>query len=235
MKNKLSYTLGTPLYEKTQGAETNQIMVYGNIILGLVTFTLWGAMAPQSNVPLLIKLPILATALLLLDRAVWMICHACNKSTVTDAPDAHGFERTSFFLSLLVWLTSISYKQFGHGECDSKPYAAVIVEKGREVTIDIDKDNTLGICEFIQNDASSTLMWALCTVPILLLLGTGWKTLKATSETGEETTWVPFVALICLWLISKIVENWRGFSRSEKREYIAILLVLILVAIVISF
>lgn len=220
MTNLSEYAQWSPIHKKTQQAETKKKVgtktkiAVCKIALWFATAGAWAAMAVQPNMPWLIKAPLLATALLLFDRAVWMMCLTLGKSAVTDAPDAHSFERTSLFLTLLVWLMPISYKQFGDGECDSKPYAAVIVEKGKEVTIDINKDNTLGICDFIQNNATSTLMWALCTVPLLLLFGAGWKTLKATRKSDKkEVVWLPFLGIIDLlcciapslkWLFSRI-------------------------------
>lgn len=173
-------------------------------------------MAAPSNLPPLAQVTFSATAILLFDRAVWMVCHIFGKWAITDTPEAHNFERTCFLLTLPAILISESNKQLNDGECASEPYAAVIVEKAKEVTIEVNKDNTLGICEFIQNDASSTLMWALCTVPLLLLFGTGWKTLKATRKgSSEETVWLPLVSNLLLlptafyWLltITKAVLN----------------------------
>ena len=241
MTNLSEYAQWSPIHKETQDTEpkkkieTKTIIAVCNLIFGCVTAVAWACMTFTDNTPWLILGPVWAMVVLLLERAFWTACHIAKESTFTDASDAYSFERTSFFLILLVWLTSISYKQFGDGECDSKPYAAVIVEKGKEVTIDINKDNTLGICEFIQNDASSTLMWALCTVPLLLLLGTDWKTLKATRKgNSEEATWVPLTALFYLWLSSKFFEEWREFSKSEKRAFKAVLFALILVATVIA-
>jgi len=222
LKNKLTYTLGTPLYEKTQGAETNQIIVYGNIILGFLTAILWGAPSwvawiVQPNTPLLIKAPVLVTAILLLDRAAWMLYHAFKKSTVTDTPEAHNFERTGFLLSLLLILISSSYEGLRDGQCEPEPVTGTILNNGKAIIVEDTGDNTLGFCDFIQNEATPTVLWALCTVPLLLLFGAGWKTLKATRKgNSEETTWVPFAALICLWAISGFVDFWRELSRSEN-------------------
>lgn len=221
MEKPSTYIVGSPLYEKTQGAETNRCIVGWNIFLGFFTAILWvgpsrDAWIVQSDTPLLIKAPVLVTTLLLFDRAVWMVCHISGKWAVTDTPEAHNFERTNLLILLASFLLSKPQDDLNDKMCASKPYAAVIVEKGKEVTIDINKDNTLGICEFIQNDASSTLMWAFCTVPLLLLFGTGWKTLKATSkQSKKETVWLPIVSNLLLlptafyWLltITKAVLN----------------------------
>lgn len=197
MKKLSNNTPGSPVYEKTEGAKTKKGIVGCYIILGLLAFALWLGIALVPNTPWLIRAPVLATALLLVDRAAWMICHSYIQSTVTDAPDAHSFERTSLFLIPLVWLMSHSYKQFGDGGCEPKPDTVVIVEKANKVTVDIARDETLGICDFIQNSAASTLIWALCTVPILLLLGAGWKTLKATSKPSKtEIVWLPVLSTL---------------------------------------
>ena len=191
MKKLSDNTPGSPVYEKTQGAKTKKGIVGCYIILGLLAFALWLGIALVENTPWLIRAPVLATALLLGDRAAWMICHSYIQSTVTDAPDAHSFERTSLFLIPLVWLMSNSYKQFGDGGCDPKPDNVVTERKTTEVTRD-DIDDISGICDFIENSAAPTLIWALCTVPILLLLGAGWKTLKATSKPSKtEIVWLP--------------------------------------------
>lgn len=219
MTNLSEYAQWSPIHKETQDTETKKKIgtkikiAVCKIAFGFVTAVAWACMAFTDNTPWLILGPVWAIVVLLLDRAIWTACHIFKESTFTDAPDAHSFERTSFFLILLVWLTSISYKQFGDGECDSKPYAAVIVEKGKEVTIKVNKDNTLGICEFIQNDASATLMWALCTVPLLLLLGAGWKTLKATRKgSREETVWFPIVSNFLL-----LRTEFRSSHLSDKR------------------
>ena len=172
---------------------------------------------------------------MIFDRAVWTICHACKKSTVTDAPDAHSFERTALFLYILIVLITKSSKWLGNKECGPKPVTGTILNNGKAIIVEDTGDNTLDFCDFIQNDASSTLMWALCTVPLLLLLGAGWKTLKATQkQNSEETTWIPFAALICLWAISKIVDFWRGLSIKIRLAYIVILVASFLVVTVIS-
>lgn len=220
MTNLSEYAQWSPIHKETQDTEIQEKIETKTIIITVCKIAFlfgaaggWLAMAVQPNMPWLLKAPFLATALLLFDRAVWMVSLTLGKWAVTDAPDAHSFERTSLFLILLVWLMPISYKQFGDGECDSKPDTTVIVEKGKEVTIEVNKNNTLGICDFIQNDATSTLMWALCTVPLLLLFGTGWKTLKATSkQRREETVWLPIVsnlgllltAIYCLFKLAKL-------------------------------
>ena len=160
------------------------------------------------NTPLLIKAPVLVTAVLLFDRAAWMLCHVCNKSTVTDAPEAHSFERTSLFLTLLPTLISESIERFSAGECESEPITGTILNNGKEFIVENAGDSGLGFCDFIQNNASATLMWALCTVPLLLLLGTGWKTLKATSkQSKEETVWFP--------IVSNFLLLWTAFRRSH--------------------
>lgn len=240
MKSELSYTLGNPMYEKTQGAETNQIVVYGNIILGLIATGCWAAVSGviftfQPDPPLLIKAPVLVTTLLLFDRAVWTICHTRKKSTVTDTPEAHNFERTSFLLPLLLILISKSDEKLSDGQCEPEPITGTILNNGKAIILEDSGNNPLGICEFIQNDATATALWAFCTVPLLLLFGTGWKTLKATQkQNSEETTWIPFAALICLWAISEIVDFWRGLSIKIRLAYIVILVASFLVVTVIS-
>ena len=219
MKYKLFHTLGSPLYEKTEGAESNKRIVGWNIFLGFLTAILWGApiwvaWIVQPDTPLLIKAPVLVTTLLLFDRAIWMLCQTRNKSTVTDAPDAHSFERTSFFLTLLIVLISESSKRFSDKECEPKPVTGTILNNGKAIIVEDTGDNTLGFCDFIQNNASATLMWALCTVPLLLLFGAGWKTLKATRKSDKkEVVWLPFLGIINLlcciapslkWLLSRM-------------------------------
>lgn len=221
MKSKPSYALGTPLYEKTQGAETNNKVVWGNIILGLIATGCWAAVSWvtftfQPDPPSLIKVPVLAIAILLLDRAVWMLYHTFKNSTVTDSSGAYNFERTSFLLPLLLILISKSYEELRDGRCEPKPVIGTILNNGKAIIVEDTGDNPLDFCDFIQNDASSTLMWALCTVPLLLLFGTGWKTLKATRKgSSEETVWLPLVSNLLLlptafyWLltITKTVLN----------------------------
>lgn len=223
------------MYEKTQGAESNKRIIYWYIGLGLFTACLWVFLALQRNTPPLITVSTAVTTVLIFDRAVWTICHACKKSTVTDAPDAHSFERTALFLYILIVLITKSSKWLGNKECGPKPVTGTILNNGKAIIVEDTGDNTLDFCDFIQNDASSTLMWALCTVPLLLLLGAGWKTLKATQkQNSEETTWIPFAALICLWAISKIVDFWRGLSIKIRLAYIVILVASFLVVTVIS-
>ena len=216
MEKPSTYIVGTPLYEKTQGDDTNQIIVYGNIILGLLTATLWVVLAFQPNTPPLIAATTAATTILIFDRAVWTICHTFNKSTVTDAPDVHSFERTCFFLYLLSTLIFQSRKQVSGEQCEPKPVTGTILDNGKKFIVENTGDNTLDFCDFIQNEATATVLWALCTVPLLLLLGTGWKTLKATSkQSKKETVWLPIVSNLLLlptafyWLltITKAVLN----------------------------
>lgn len=196
MKKLLNNARRGPLYEKTQGAETNNIIVCSYIALGVVTAAFWLGIALVENTPWLIRAPVLATALLLGDRAVWMMCHSYIRSTVTDTPNAHSFERTSLFPILLVWLMSNSYEQFGDGGCEPKPDTGV-TERTNEVTGEVTRDYIPGICDLIQNSAAPALIWALCTVPILLLLGAGWKTLKATSKQSKtETVWLPVLSTL---------------------------------------
>lgn len=218
MTTLLGYGPEGPVYEKTQGAETNQIIAYGNIILGLITTGCWAAVSWviftfQPDPPSLIKVPVLAIAILLLDRAVWMLCHAFKNSTVTDSSDAYNFERTSFLLSLLLILISKSYEELRDGRCEPKPVIGTILNNGRAIIVEDTGNNTLDFCDFIQNDASATLMWALCTVPLLLLFGAGWKTLKAThKQSKKETVWLPIVsnflllctAIYCLFKLAKL-------------------------------
>lgn len=203
---KPSYPLGTPLYEKTQGAESNKRIIYWYIGLGLFTACLWVFLALQRNTPPLITVSTAVTTVLIFDRAVWTICHACKKSTVTDAPDAHSFERTALFLYILIVLITKSSKWLGNKECGPKPVTGTILNNGKAIIVEDTGDNTLDFCDFIQNDASSTLMWALCTVPLLLLLGAGWKTLKATRKSDKkEVVWLPFSGSIgpLLWWTGK--------------------------------
>lgn len=226
MEKPSTYIVGTPLYENTQGAYTNHIIVYGNIILGFLTAGFWGvfcwvAWIVHPNTPLLIKVPILVIAILLLERAVWAMRLARSNWAVTDASDAHSFERNSLFLILLITLISESNKQFSNGECEPKPVTGAIVNDGNRLSVEVTKDNTLGFCDFIQNNATSTLMWALCTVPLLLLFGTGWKTLKAThKQYGEEATWIPCAARFFLSTISDIDNFFRKafLPISEKKD-----------------
>lgn len=235
MEKPSTYIVGTPLYEKTQGDDTNQIIVYGNITLGLLTACLWVFLAFQPTTPPLITASTATTTILILDRAVWTICHTFNKSTVTDAPDVHSLERTCFFLYLLSTLIFQSRKQVSGEQCEPKPVTGTILDNGKKFIVENTGDNTLDFCDFIQNEATATVLWALCTVPPLLLLGAGWKTLKATQkQNSEETTWVPFVALICLWAISEIVDFWRGLSIKIRLAYIVILVASFLVVTVIS-
>ena len=208
------------MYENTQGTETNNIIVYGNIVLGILTTALWGGgvffwttWIAHSSTPLLIKVPFLATTLLLFDRTAWVMYHACKQWTVTDAPDGHNFERTCFLLLLPVILLSESNKRLSDGQCEPEPIIGTILNNGKEFIVENTEDNALGFCDFIQNNATATLMWALCTVPILLLLGSGWKTLKATREAYKEITWIPFVALFYLCIVSYVVDD-----RMKDRE-----------------
>lgn len=216
MEKPSTPNVGTPLYEKTQGAETNEYIIYGNITLGLLTATLWVVLAFQSNTPPLIAASTGTTTVLIVDRTVWTICHTFSKSTVTDAPDVHSFERTCFFLYLLSTLIFQSRKQVSDEQCAPKPVTGTILDNGKEFIVENTGDNTLDFCDFIQNDATATVLWALCTVPPLLLLGAGWKTLKAThKQNGEETVWFPIVSNLLLlptafyWLltITKAVLN----------------------------
>lgn len=240
MKSKPSYALGTPLYEKTQGAETNQIIVYGNIILGLIATGFWGifswmTLIGHPNTPSLIKVPVLVIAILLLDRAVWMLYHTFKNPTVTDSSGAYNFERTSFLLSLLLILISKSYEELRDGQCEPEPVTGTILDNGKKFIVENTGDDTLGFCDFIQNEATATFLWALCTVPPLLLFGAVWKTLKATRKgNSEETTWIPITVLICLWAISGFVDFWRGLSIKIRLAFIALPAVGMLVATVIS-
>lgn len=193
------------MYENTQGAETNNKIVWGNIILGLLAASFWGifswlTLIAHPNTPSLIKVPVLVTAVLLLDRAAWMLYHhVLRKSTVTDSSGAYNFERTSFLLPLLLTLISKSYEELSDGQCEPKPVIGTILNNGKAIIVEDTGDNTLDFCDFIQNEATPTLMWALCTVPLLLLFGTGWKTLKATRKSDKkEVAWLPFLEIIAL-------------------------------------
>lgn len=216
MEKPSTPNVGTPLYEKTQGTETNEYIIYGNITLGLFTATLWVVLAFQPNTPPLITASTATTTILILDRAVWMMCHTFGKWVVTDAPDAHSLERTCFFLYLLSTLIFQSRKQVSDGQCEPEPVTGTILDNGKEFIVENTGDNTLDFCDFIQNDATATALWALCTVPLLLLFGAGWKTLKATRKgSSEETVWLPIVSNLLLlptafyWLltITKAVLN----------------------------
>lgn len=166
------------------------------------------------NTPSLIKVPVLVTALLLLDRAAWMLCHTLKNATVTDSSGAYNFERTSFLLPLLLSLISKSYEELSDGQCEPEPVIGTILNNGRAIIVEDTGNNTLDFCDFIQNEATPTLMWALCTVPLLLLFGAGWKTLKATRKSDKkEVVWLPFLGIIDLlcciapslkWLLSRI-------------------------------
>ena len=242
MEKPSTPNVGTPLYEKTQGDDTNHIIVYGNILLGFLTTGFWGvfswvAWIVHPNTPLLIKVPVLVIAILLLERAVWAMRHACSNWTVTDASDAHSFERNSLFLILLITLISESNKRFSDGECEPKPVTGAIVNDGNRLSVEVIKDNTLGFCDFIQNNATSTLMWALCTVPLLLLFGTGWKTLKAThKQYGEEATWIPYAARFFLSRISELDDFLPKALRSEspENELLQFMLFILFTALVIA-
>ena len=125
--------------------------------------------------------------------------HVLRKSTVTDSSGAYNFERTSFLLPLLLTLISKSYEELSDGQCEPKPVIGTILNNGKAIIVEDTGDNTLDFCDFIQNEATPTLMWALCTVPLLLLFGTGWKTLKATRKSDKkEVAWLPFLEIIAL-------------------------------------
>lgn len=218
MTTLLGYGPEGPVYEKTRGAETNNKIVWGNFILGLLAASFWGIFSwitwiAHPNTPSLIKVPVLVTTLLLLDRAAWMLCHTLKNATVTDSSGAYSFERTSFLLPLLLSLISKSYEELSDGQCEPKPVIGTILNNGKAIIVKDTGDNTLDFCDFIQNEATPTLMWALCTVPLLLLLGAGWKTLKATSkQSKKETVWLPIVsnlgllltAIYCLFKLAKL-------------------------------
>ena len=226
----------SPVYEKTRGVETNKCSVGWNILIGSGAAFLWGAISlvaciVLSNTPQIIKVTILVTALLLLDRAVWMICHACNKSTVTDAPDAHGFERNSLFLVSLIFLVNGSYKGFSDGKCEPEPITGTIQNNGMEFIVENTGKNVLGACELIQNNTSATLMWALCTAPILLLFGTGWKALKATRKSDKkEVVWLPSLGIIDLLCCIAQSLKWL-FSRMVPILIILIVAIVVLLAV----
>lgn len=135
-----------------------------------------------------------------------MLCHTLKNATVTDSSGAYSFERTSFLLPLLLSLISKSYEELSDGQCEPKPVIGTILNNGKAIIVEDTGDNTLDFCDFIQNNASATLMWALCTVPLLLLLGAGWKTLKATRKSDKkEVVWLPFSGSIgpLLWWTGK--------------------------------
>lgn len=128
-----------------------------------------------------------------------MLYHTCKKSTITDSSGAYNFERTSFLLLLLLSLISKSYEELSDGQCEPEPVIGTILNNGRAIIVEDTGNNTLDFCDFIQNEATPTLMWALCTVPLLLLFGTGWKTLKATRKSDKkEVVWIPFLEIIAL-------------------------------------
>ena len=233
---KPSYTLGTPLYENTQGAETNNKIVWGNIILGLLAASFWGifswmTLIDHPNTPSLIKVPVLVTALLLLDRAAWMLYHTLKNSTVTDSSGAYNFERTSFLLPLLLILITKSYEELRDGQCEPKPVIGTILNNGKAIIVEDTGDNTLDFCDFIQNEATPTLMWALCTVPLLLLFGAGWKTLKATRKSDKkEAVWLPSLGIINLLCCIAQSLKWL-FSRMVPILIILIVAIVVLLAV----
>lgn len=176
MESTLSYTLGTPLYEKARGAETNNKIVWVNIGLGASATVLWlavGGVTLNPGTPQFIRVTIIATAALLFDRTLWLLCFHLHKQwTATDSAEAHSFERIALFLTFFIYLISETIQ---NQQCGTN-------EHGAEEA-----------CDVILDSIAPTLIYGLCTVPILHILGTGWKTLKAISnQSKKETIWLPF-------------------------------------------
>ena len=140
MSDSSAYKPRTPLYEETEGAETNEAIVLANIILGIMLalcilgFLIGSIIGLPSPVkaPPFIWVTLLLTLFLVIDRAAWQNYHLnCKKWVVTDSPSAYSFERTTAFILLAGGLIGLT--QEGPWE------------------------------DVVESDIAPTLLYALCT------------------------------------------------------------------------
>lgn len=179
MSESSAYKPITPLYEETKGVETNKAIVLTNI-----------------------KFEFLLAALIL----GFLI------GSITGLPDpvkAPPFIWVTLLLTMLLVIDRalwqnyhLKYKEWVVTDSPSahsfERTTAFIMLAG--TLIGLTQEGPWE--DVVESDIAPTLLYALCTVPILHILGSGWKTLKANPGEGkEEITWTPYIPTLLFLLI----------------------------------
>lgn len=171
MSDSSLYNAITPLYEETKGVETNKAIVRANIKLGILLAALIFGFLIGSiiGLPDSVKAPPFVWVTLLL--------------TMLLVIDRAWWQ--NYHLKYKDWVVTDSPSAHSFERT-----TAFIMLAG--ALIGLTQEGPWE--DVVESDIAPTLLYALCTVPILLILGSGWKTLKANPGEGkEEITWTPFI------------------------------------------
>lgn len=188
------------MYEKTQGAETNRYIVRVNILLGsilglILAFLLFGDLCDIiRGLPDPFKTtPFFRIPLLL--TLLFMVDRACwqnyhlNYKEWAVTDDPSAYSFERITAFVLVCFALVSFTKGG-------PWK-----------------------DFIEQETLPTVLYALSTAPILQLLSSGWKTLKATPrEGGEEVTWTPYFSTILAHVV-RLLHAVAQFLRNKNSNH----------------
>lgn len=185
------------MYEKTQGAETNRYIVRVNIILGYLLALFLGG-----------------------------VIYGITRG-LPEPHQAPPFVWVPLFLTLLfiVDRAGWQYYHLNHKEwaVTDNPSAYSFERITAFVLLCVTLagfTNDGPWMAIMEEHIVPTLLYALSTAPILQLLGSGWKTLKATPREGrEEVTWTPYFSTILahvVRLLYAVVQFLRNKNSKHK-------------------